>query len=328
MLKYTLKRLVYIVFVFFIMSILLFVLYNSIPGDPARAEVEPLKQTLSPEAYERQYQEARARLGLDDPMLVRYSKWMGNTLRGDFGQSSVYKREVIELVKTPILVTLRINLITTFLVLAITIPLGIRQAVKKNTLFDRSVQAFSIVGYSIPTFILALVLIYIFAVKLLWLPISGLSTPNFSGTPWQEFLDMMKHVVLITMVIVLSNIAFMTRYVRAAMIDSLSMDYIKTARAKGVKEKAVIYSHAWRNALLPVITLILSWIIGIFGGSVVLETMFGINGMGKFYIDALNAKDFNVALAVQMFYIIISLFGSLIIDLSYGIVDPRVRINE
>lgn len=112
------------------------------------------------------------------------------------------------------------------------------------------------------------------------------------------------------------------------MIDSLSMDYIKTARAKGVKEKAVVYSHAWRNALLPVITLIMSWFIGIFGGSVVLETMFGINGMGKFYIDALNAKDFNVALAVQMFYIVISLIGTLLIDLSYGLVDPRVRINE
>lgn len=328
MLKYTLKRLVYIVFVFFIMSILLFVLYNSIPGDPARAEVEPLKQTLSPQAYQKAYEDARARLGLDDPILVRYSKWMGNTLRGDLGISSVYKRPVLQLVKSPIGVTVRINLITTFLVLAITIPLGIRQAVKKNTFFDRTVQATSIVGYSIPTFILALVLIYFFAVKLLWLPISGLTTPNFTGTPWQEFWDMAKHHVLISLVIVLSNIAFMTRYVRAAMIDSLSMDYIKTARAKGVKEKTVIYSHAWRNALLPVITLILSWIIGVFGGSVVLETMFGINGMGKFYIDALNAKDFNIALAVQMFYIIIGLVGSLIIDLSYGVVDPRVRINE
>lgn len=328
MLKYSVKRMFYILFVFFIMSVILFVLYNSMPGDPARAEVEPLKQKLSPEAYEKAYQDARARLGLDDPMLTRYSKWMGNTLRGDFGMSQVYKREVIELVKSPIKVTVLINILSTILVLGISIPLGIHQAVKKNSNFDRTVQAASIVGYSIPAFILALVLIFIFSVKLGWFPISGLNTPNFRGTGWDLWLDTGKHLVLITLVIVLSSIAFVTRYVRAAMIDALSMDYIKTARAKGVKEKVVIYSHAWRNALLPVITLILGWFIGIFGGSVILESMFGISGMGKFYIDALNQKDFNIALAVQMFYILINLIGSLLIDLSYGLVDPRVRINE
>lgn len=319
---------VYMVFVFFIMSILLFLLYTGMPGDPARAEVEPLKRTLTPEAFEDAYREARARYGMDDPIVTRYTRWMGRTLRGDFGDSLVYKRPVFELVKPPIGTTVKINLVSTFLVLGVTIPLGIRQAVRKNTLFDRSVQATSIVGYSIPTFILALILIYLFSVRLQWLPISGLSTPNFTGTPWEEFWDQAKHLVLIILVILLTNVAFMSRYVRAAMIDSLSMDYIKTARAKGVKEKAVVYRHAWRNALLPVITLIMSWFIGIFGGSVVLETMFGINGMGKFYIDALNAKDFNVALAVQMFYIVISLIGTLLIDLSYGLVDPRVRINE
>lgn len=316
------------VFVFFIMSILLFLLYTGMPGDPAMADVEPLKQTLTPEAFQEAYLEARARYGMDDPVLTRYLDWMGRTLRGDFGESIVYKRRVFDLVQPPIKTTVKINLISTFLVLAVTIPLGIRQAVRKNTMFDRTVQAASIVGYSIPTFILALLLIYFFAVRLQWLPISGLSTPNFSGTPWEEFIDQVKHLVLIVLVILLSNVAFMSRYVRAAMIDSLSMDYIKTARAKGVREKAVIYRHAWRNALLPVITLIMSWFIGIFGGSVVLETMFGINGMGKFYIDALYAKDYNVALAVQMFYIVISLIGTFLIDLSYGLVDPRVRINE
>lgn len=316
------------VFVFFIMSILLFLLYTGMPGDPARAEVEPLKMTMAPEAYEQAYLDARARYGLDDPILQRYTDWMGKILKGDLGDSLRYKRPVLDLVMPPISTTVKINLISTFLVLGVTIPLGIRQAVRKNTLFDRSVQALSIIGYSIPSFILALVLIFIFSVRLGWLPISGLSTPNFSGTPWEEFWDQAKHLVLIVMVILLTNVAFMSRYVRAAMIDSLSMDYVKTARAKGVKEKAVIYSHAWRNALLPVVTLIMSWFIGIFGGSVVLETMFGINGMGKFYIDALNAKDYNVALGVQMFYIVISLIGTLLIDLSYGLVDPRVRINE
>lgn len=120
----------------------------------------------------------------------------------------------------------------------------------------------------------------------------------------------------------------MTRYVRAAMIEALSMDCIRTARAKGVREKVVIYSHAWRNALLPIITLIIGWFLGIFGGSVMIENIFGLNGIGKVYFDALNGNDNEVILALQMFYVSISLFGNLIIDLVYGLVDPRIRVNK
>lgn len=120
----------------------------------------------------------------------------------------------------------------------------------------------------------------------------------------------------------------MTRHVRAAMSDALGMDYIKTARAKGLKERVVIFSHAWRNALLPVVTLIINWFMSIFSGSLVVERMFNLHGMGKFYIDALNNQDYNVAIAIQLFYIVIALVGNLIADLSYGIVDPRVRINN
>jgi peptide/nickel transport system permease protein len=138
----------------------------------------------------------------------------------------------------------------------------------------------------------------------------------------------MYHFALPLIVMTFTSLGGMTRYVRAAMIEALSMDYVRTARAKGLREKIVIYSHAWRNALLPVVTLIVGWFLGIFGGSVMIERIFSLNGMGKLYFDALNENDNQVILAVQMFYIAISLFGNLLIDLIYGVVDPRVRVNK
>jgi peptide/nickel transport system permease protein len=326
--KYVAKRLLYMLFVFAVMTFVLFFLYNLIPGDPARAEVEPLKSKLKPEEYQLRYQQARKRLGLDDPLIVRYGKWVTNLLHGDLGNSKVYNKPVIEVLKAPLKVTVTVNIFVTIFSLGITIPLGIICAVKKNSKFDKVVQVLTIIGYSLPVFIFALLFIYAFAVKIRIFPVSGMKTPNFSGTPWEEFKDMMHHLTLPLIVLIIGSLGGMTRYVRAAMIDALSMDCIKTARAKGLKEKVVIYSHAWRNALLPVITLIIGWFMSIFSGSLVTETMFVLNGMGKIYIDSLNNQDYNVALAIQLFYIVMAVLGNLIADLSYGLVDPRVRVNK
>ena len=328
MFKYISKRILYMFFVFFVMSLLLFFLYNMIPGDQARVEVEFLRDIATPEEYQFAYEQARLRLGLDDPTIIRYGKWMKGVVTLDFGQSSVYKKPVIDVVKSPLGVTMFINVFVIILALGITIPLGIAQAVKKNSIFDKVVQVLTIVGYSIPQFIFALLFIYAFAVKNQWFPVSGMSTPNLTGSDWFLLKDKIYHLVLPLGVILIASLGAMTRYVRSTMSDALSMDYIRTARAKGVKERVVIYSHAWRNALLPVITLIISWIMSIFSGALVVERMFNLNGMGKFYIDALNNGDYNVALAIQLFYVIISLVGVLVTDISYGIVDPRVRVNK
>lgn len=328
MTKYIFKRIFYMIFVMLVMSLLLFFLYNLIPGDPARAEVEGMKDKITPEEYQLRYQQARERMGLDAPLVVRYFKWTAGILQGDFGMSRVYKQPVSEVVITPLKVTVFINIFAVFIALAITIPLGIFCAVKRNSIFDKVVQVLTIVGYSLPVFIIALLFIYAFAVKLRWFPVSGMSTPNFSGTPWEEFKDTMYYLALPLGVMTIGSLGGLTRYIRAAMSDALSMDYIKTARAKGLTERVVIFSHAWRNALLPVITLIIGWLMSVFSGSLVVERMFNINGMGKFYIDALTSQDYNVALAIQLFYIIIALFGNLITDLSYGLVDPRVRVNR
>jgi peptide/nickel transport system permease protein len=146
------------------------------------------------------------------------------------------------------------------------------------------------------------------------------------GIAW--FVDRLYYLSLPLIVMTFASLGGMTRYVRAAMIDALRMDYIRTARAKGLKEKTVIYSHAWRNALLPVITLIIGWFLSIFSGSIIIEQTFSLNGIGKLYIQSLQQQDYEVVLAMQMFYVIISLMGNLIIDLSYGLVDPRIRVNK
>lgn len=328
MFKYTFKRILYMVFVFSIMSVILFSLYNMIPGDPARQEVESLRTTLKPDEYQKAYEQARERLGLDKPVHIRYIEWVQGLLKGNLGMSLVHKLPVNDIIKTPLKVTIGINIFSVILGLGITIPLGIYCAVKKNSTFDKIVQVLTIVGYSIPSFIFALLFIWAFAVKLKWFPVSGMRTPNFKGTEWAMFKDFMKHITLPLMVTTIGSLGGMTRYVRAAMADALSMDYIKTARAKGLKEKVVIFSHAWRNALLPVVTLIIGWFMSIFYGSLVVERMFNINGLGKLLIDSLMNQDYNVVMGVQLFYIIIALMGNLISDLSYGLVDPRVRVNK
>lgn len=328
MLKYVGKRVLYMVFVFFIMSLVMFFLYNLIPGDPARAELEPMKSQLQPEQYQLRYETLRKQMGLDDPIIVKYGKWIGGVIQGDFGNSVRYKKPVIEIVKAPMGNTIFINIFAVVLALGISIPLGIICAIRRKSVFDNTVQILTIVGYSLPVFIITLVSIFLFSVTLGWFPVSGMNTPNFKGTGLDFFLDRMHYLTLPLIVMTIGSLGGMTRYVRAAMIEALRMDYIRTARAKGLKEKVVIYSHAWRNALLPVVTLIIGWFISIFSGSLVIEEMFNLNGMGKFYMDALRNQDYNVALAVQMFYMVVALVGNLIIDLSYGFVDPRVRVNR
>lgn len=329
MTKYICKRILYIAIVFTVIGFLMFYLYNMIPGDPARAEIEPRRQELIKKGtYEQEYQAVRQRLGLDRPIYIRFAKWFGNLVTGDFGESTFYRQPVIDVIKGPMQTTIFINIFSTILALAITIPLGIHCAVKRGSRLDNGVQVASIIGYSIPIYIIALVMIYLFCVLIQIFPVSGIKTPGSDYTGLRAFVDKLYYITLPLIVMTISSLGGMTRYVRAAMIEALSMDYIRTARAKGLREKVVIYSHAWRNALLPVITLVIGWFLGIFSGSVIIENTFGLNGMGSLYYIGLNNQDYALVLAMQMFYTIVSLVGILITDLSYGLVDPRIRVDK
>ena len=294
-------------------SIIMFGLFNNVPGDRALNQIQAMKGKVSNEQFEIMYEQQREKLGLDDPIPVRYVKWMGNLLQGNLGYSTFYKKDVADVIGEPLRNTIFINIFATILALGITIPLGIWCAVKKFSKFDNAVQVLTIVGYSVPVYIIALVFMYIFSVKLGIFPLSGMNSPNFQGGGLAFFLDRMYYLALPLIVMTIAALGSMTRYVRAAMIDALSMDYIRTARAKGLREKVVIYSHAWRNALLSVVTLIIGWFMSVFMGSIIIEQMF---------------QDYDLALAIQMLYCVITLISNLITDLSYGIVDPRVRVNK
>ena len=188
MLKYITKRLLYMVFVFFTMSVLIFALYNAIPGDPAMMQVSSQRDKLKPEQFEKVYQNMRKQLGLDDPAPVRYGKWIKSVVTLDFGDSLIYKKPVTKVIAEPMKNTIFLNLLVTFFALGITIPLGIYCAVKKFSKFDTAVQVLTIVGYSLPVFIFALIIIYVFAVQLRWFPVSGMNTPNITGSPMVLFL--------------------------------------------------------------------------------------------------------------------------------------------
>lgn len=342
--KYLLKRLLYIVIVFLILSFLMYFIYDLIPYDRARTLADARKDQYkqNPEGLEELYQEYRLKLGFVDKdgneidVFRRWLQWLGviklngefnGILQGNFGVSYTnIELPVMEVLAEPMKNTIFINILATILALGITIPLGIFCAVKRGSKRDVAVQIGSIVGYSMPTFITAILFIFLFAIVIPIFPVSGQSTPGSNYTGIMAFLDRLYYMALPLIVMTFCSLGGMTRYVRASMIEALSMDCIRTARAKGVKEKVVIYSHAWRNALIPIVTLVVGWFLGIFSGSVMIENIFGLNGMGKMYIVSLNGNDYDVVLTLQMFYVFIGLLGNLIIDILYGLIDPRIRV--
>lgn len=323
--RYLLKRLIYIIFVFFIISILMFAIYKSLPGDPVRMMMQ---DNVKPEVYQQQYEATKKMLGLDQPVPVQYVKWITNMLRGDFGYSTEYRRPVKDVIGVPMRNTVLLNIFSMILVFLISIPLGITTAVKKNSVLDKIVQVVTIIGYSVPAFVIALLAIYVFAIRLPIFPISGVKTAGFTGTGFAAFMDTARHMALPVLVMSVGGVGSITRYVRASMIDALRMDYIRTARSKGLKEKVVVYVHAFRNALIPIVTVTTWWLIGLFGGSVVIESIFLWDGLGKMMITGLNQRDFSVVLAMQMFYVILSLAGNVLMDIAYTLVDPRVKLEN
>ncbi len=345
MAKYLLKRLFYILIVFLLLSLLMYLIYDLIPFDRARALSEAQRENYKndPAGLEALYRTYQRELGYVDAdgneidVFRRWLQWWGviklngafnGVLQGNFGVSYTnVERPVMDVLKAPMTNTVFINIFATIIALGITIPLGIFCAVKRGSKRDTAVQVGSIIGYSMPVFITAILFIYLFAVAIPIFPVSGHSTAGNEYTGIRAFVDKLYYMALPLIVMTFCSLGGMTRYVRASMIEALSMDCIRTARAKGVKEKIVIYSHAWRNALIPIVTLVVGWFLGIFSGSIMIENIFGLNGMGKMYITSLTNNDYNVVLTLQMFYVFIGLVGNLVIDVLYGLIDPRIRVS-
>lgn len=348
--RYIVKRLFYVLIMTLVLSFILYMIYTMIPNNraytDARADMQSMKTALQSMTEEEReswfsdrYLEYQRKYGTDtNNKLVRYLRWVGvypkyggkfdGLLQGNFGYSYDLQDDVVNVVPPRMRNTVFINIFATVLALGITIPLGIYCAVKRGSVGDRICQVITIIGYSLPTFLFCILFIWLFCAQLGWFPASGMKTPGSSYTGMQWFLDSIYYLSLPLITMTFCSLGGMTRYVRASMVEALSMDCIRTARAKGLREKAVIYSHAFRNALLPIITLVIGWFLSIFSGSLVIEQMFGLNGMGNLMISCLRTADFDVVILLGVFYVVLSLLGNLIIDIAYGLVDPRVRVNK
>lgn len=326
MLRYLGKRLLNMIPVFLIISMVIFWIINQMPGDPVSAYLG-----VGSEVSAEQQAQIRAELGLDEPLPIQYLNWLERVVKGDFGRSLVHRQDVSDIIGTYIWNTFLLNVVGFALAFIISIFVGIKSAVKKYGFFDNFWTVFSLTGVSMPSFFFALLLTFFVAVNVDWIPLNGMRTTilNAMGyeSLWQEIKDVAIHMILPVTVITLTSLASLTRYVRNAVIEVINQDYIRTARSKGLKEKVVIYKHAFRNALLPIITLLGSYIPSLFGGAMILETVFLWPGIGNMLFTSIMGRDYSMVMAVNVFYALLMMLGNLMADVSYAIADPRIKLR-
>jgi len=306
-------------------------LFRTMPGDPIEIFL-PLDQQMAMEPE--QLAIARAELieamGLDRNHFVQYLLWLNDMIRGNFGVSMETRRPVADHVRSPLTNSLMINVLNMIIVFIITIPAGVYCAIKRGKLFDNSALVASVVGLSIPNFLFGLILIVTLVILAPWdvFPMFGMASmmPPPEGTlAW--YLDRLRYMALPLMTMVLVSMGPLLRFVRSAMIDALNMDCVRTARAKGLAEKTVIYVHAFRNALVPIVTIMAGFFIAIFGGSMIIEITFAWQGMGQIMFNAINQRDIAVLMTMNLFYALIAYSVIFILDLVYVFIDPRIRMN-
>lgn len=324
MFKYLIKRLVSLIPVVIIISILLFSLVKVMPGDPVLSLVNPAIK--DPVQQQQQYDRIKEKLGLDKSLPEQYVRWISRTVQGDLGYSSKFKTSVTEVVKTPMKNTILLNVLALIISFVISVFVGIRSAVKRGSIFDKFWQVTSLVGMAMPTLLISILLIYVFSIKLGLFPIGGMPAMYDDGSI-AYYSELARYMALPVLTLTIGSFAGTIRYVRNAMIDVLNSDYIRTARAKGLSSKVVIYSHAFRNALIPVVTILAGSLAGLFGGAAITEQIFSWNGIGQILIQAVNNRDYNLVLGLNMFYAMLSLVSNIIMDVGYAFVDPRVKLD-
>ena len=320
-LKYIVKRILQTIPLLVMVSIISFFIIRLSPVDPL-AELK-LNPSISPVTVEKE----RQRLGLDKPIIVQYGKWAISFVKGDLGVTSNGER-VSQKLKERIPNTLLLTTIVIFLTWLVGVPLGIIAAVKWKTPFDRILTVLTSIGMAIPSFLFA-VLLWLFAVKTGWVTIGGLTSPNFADMNiFHKFLDISYHLVLPVFVLFTISLAGLQRQMRANMLDVLDSDYVKFARAKGLPEFTVIYKHALRNAINPMITLLGFEFAGLLSGAALTEYVFQYPGLGRLILEAVLKSDINLVMASLMMGAIMLILGNLIADILLIITDPRIRVKS
>lgn len=320
-----LRKMFWMLVVLWGITLISFWVIHLAPGSPTDMET-----TLNPLAGEAARQRLEALYGLDRPIYVQYWDWLLRLLHFDFGNSmSADSRPVLTKIMERLPLTVGMNVTAMIFTLLIAIPVGIVSACRQNSLLDRSVTVLVFLGFAMPSFWLALLLMMFFGIELQWLPISGLTSMNYEQFGlWGKFCDLAKHLALPILVYTVGGLASMSRYMRACMLEVLRQDYILTARAKGLSEGAIIWRHALRNALLPVITLLGLSVPGLIGGSVIIESIFALPGLGQLFYAAVMARDYTMIMGNLVLGAVLTLFGNLLADVCYGLADPRIRSTK
>lgn len=308
--------------VFLGITMVSFTVIHLAPGSPT--DLETTMNPLADAAYQKQL---ATLYGLDDPLPVQYGKWLYRLVQLDFGTSmSSDARPVITKIAERMPLTIWLNVASLLLTFALAIPIGVVAARKRGGWFDKATTLLVFVGFAMPSFWLALLLMLHFSIDLQWFPLSGLTSVNHNYlSRWEQILDIAGHLVLPLFIITFGSLAGMSRFMRASILEVLRQDYIRTARAKGLPERRVLFHHALRNALLPVITILGLSIPGLIGGSVIIESIFSLPGMGQLFYNAVMARDYPLIMGNLVIGAVLTLAGNMLADLCYGLADPRIR---
>src|SRR5438874_11664889 len=312
MLPYIGRRLIATIPVMAVVAIVVFMLLRLTTGDPAAI-------IAGDNATSQDVAAIRERLGLDRPLVEQFVIWLGRLLRGDFGESFFFKKQVSELILERVEPTLALATCTIVLTVALAIPLGVLAAWRRGTWLDRIVMGFSVLGFSVPVFVIGYLLIYLFAIELAWLPVQG----------YQRLRDglggFVERLILPSITLAVVFVALIARITRASVLEVLNADYVRTARAKGLSELPVMVRHVLRNAAVPIVTVIGVGIAVLIGGVVVTESVYSIPGLGRLTVDAVLARDYPTVQAVILVFSVVYVLINLLVDLSYTFLDPRIR---
>jgi len=312
MLAYLARRLLATIPVMAIVAVLVFSMLRLTPGDPASI-------IAGAAATSQDIVDIRARLGLDRSIVSQFFLWIGNVLSGNLGESFFFKKQVAELVADRIGPTLALATTTIVFSVIVAVPLGVLAAWKQGRWIDRLVMGFSVLGFSVPVFVVGYVLIYVFAIELSWLPVQGYQ-PIGDG-----FWGFLQRLILPSLTLSVIYIALIARIARTSVIEVLGEDYIRTARAKGLTDRVVLMKHALRNAAVPIVTVIGIGVALLIGGVVVTESVFSIPGLGRLTVDAVLARDYPTVQAVILLFSVVYVVLNLLVDVAYTLLDPRIR---
>lgn len=320
MFTYITRRIFQMVPVLLGVSLIIFLVIAKAPGDY-------IETNANANMTQEKKEELRELMGLDKPVLVRYVNWLKNALTGNLGDSLKFKQPVVNVINTYVWNSFALAIMAFLASIFIAVPIGVVSATKQYSLLDGFFTVLALIGISLPGFFLGLMIIKFLAFDLGLFPVGGMVTAGSTETGIKYFLDVLYHMFLPFLVLTFVQIGSLMRYTRTSMLEVIRQDYIRTARAKGLKESIVIYKHGLRNALIPVVTILGLSLPGLFGGAMITERIFSWPGIGKIAFDCLNSRDYPFLMGFNMFIALLTLAGSLIADVSYALVDPRIRLK-